>query len=37
MAAVRRLEAVLLARDLREVLVRSNRWGAVRLVPGASH
>ena len=36
MAAVRRLEAVLLARDLKEVLVSSNRWGAVRLVPEAS-
>ena len=33
MAAVRRLEAVLLARDLKEVLVSSNHWGAVRLVP----
>ena len=36
MAAVRRLEAVLLARDLKEVLVSSNHWGAVRLVPEAS-
>ena len=35
-AAVRRLEAVLLARDLKEVLVSSNHWGAVRLVPEAS-
>ena len=33
---MRRLEAVLLARDLKEVLVSSNHWGAIRLVPEAS-
>ena len=35
-AAVRRLESQLLAGELRETLVRSNQWGAVRLVPTAS-
>ena len=36
LAAVRRMESQLLAGELRETLVRSNQWGAVRLVPTAS-
>lgn len=35
-AAVRRLESRLLAGDLRQTLIRSNQWGAVRIVPEAS-
>lgn len=35
-ATVRRLEASLLAHELKTVLERSNQWGVVRLVPEAS-
>lgn len=35
--AVRRLESKLLARELRQVLVDSGEWGAVRILPEASY
>ena len=35
-AAIRRLESKLLARELREVLANSNHWGVVRIVPSPS-